>query len=148
MALTWIAPRNPGIAFEHGGSNNPGWECFPMGYADLHPRGKRECGQKILEDCGICVMTNSAAGFTVWAKIFHAVSYFKNWTAIPIFDGRTPIGRIPLCAYGVEVDERWLECKEHPLSYFIPPAVKFPLAYSYSFTLDISPESRFYSVCS
>jgi CubicO group peptidase (beta-lactamase class C family) len=38
MALTWIAPRNPGIAFGHGGSNNPGWESFLV--------GMRICSQK------------------------------------------------------------------------------------------------------
>ena len=66
--------EEPGITFGHGGSNNPGWECFLMGYADLHPRGKKECDQKVLKDCGVCSVTNSAAGFTLCAKIFHAVS--------------------------------------------------------------------------
>jgi hypothetical protein len=35
MVLTWIAPKDPGIAFLHSGSNDPEWECFVMGYADL-----------------------------------------------------------------------------------------------------------------
>jgi hypothetical protein len=50
-------------------------------------------------------------GFTVWAKVFHAISYLKGWTAIPYFDGRSPIGKVPFCACGVEVDARWVEWK-------------------------------------
>ena len=111
FALTWAAPQDPGIAFGHGGSNFPGWECFLMGYADLRGQRKRGTDKRILEDCGICVMTNSMNGFTVWAKVLHAISYLKGWTSIPYFDGRTAIGKVPFCAYGVEVDARWVEWK-------------------------------------
>lgn len=111
MALTWIAPRDPGIAFGHGGSNFPGWECFLMGYVDLHPQSGKEDRVSDWDDCGICITTNSAAGFTVWAKVFHAISYLKKWAPIPYFDGRTPFGIVPFCAYGVQVDMRWVEWK-------------------------------------
>jgi CubicO group peptidase (beta-lactamase class C family) len=114
MALTWIAPRDPGIAFGHGGSNFPGWECFVMGYADLRPQSGKEdrlLEEKAWDDCGICIMTNSAAGFAVWAKVFHAISYLKKWAPIPYFHGRTPFGTVPFCAYGARVDKRWVEWK-------------------------------------
>lgn len=114
MALTWIAPRDPGIAFAHGGSSFPGWECFLMGYADLLPQTGKE--DRVLEgkawdDSGICIMTNSAAGFTVWAKVLHAIAYLKNWAPIPYFYGRSPVGLIPFCVFGAQVDKRWVEWK-------------------------------------
>jgi CubicO group peptidase (beta-lactamase class C family) len=113
MALTWIAPRDPGIAFGHGGSNFPGWECFLMGYSDLKSMGRdpKTSEQKPWVDCGISIMTNSAAGFTVWAKVFHAITYLKKWATLPYLDGRGPFGKIPFCVYGAGVDERWVDWK-------------------------------------
>jgi hypothetical protein len=113
MALTWIAPKEPGVAFVHSGSNSPGWECFVMGYADLKSssRGRKLSEQKAWDDCGISIMTNSAAGFTVWAKVFHAITYLKEWVSLPYVDGGGPFGKIPFCARGVEINERWVEWK-------------------------------------
>lgn len=107
MALSWVAPREPGVAFAHGGSNFPGWECFVMGYADLKGSGE----QTAWDDCGISIMTNSAAGFTVWAKVFHAISYLKGWAPLPYVDGRGAFGKISFCVYGANIDERWAEWK-------------------------------------
>ena len=113
MALTWMAPKDPGVAFLHSGSNSPGWECFVMGYADLKSssRGQKLSEQKAWDDCGICIMTNSAAGFTVLAKVFHAITYLKEWVSLPQVIGGGPFGRIPFCARGVKINERWGEWK-------------------------------------
>ena len=113
MALTWITPKDPGVAFVHSGSNDPGWECFVMGYADLKSNsgGQKLSEQKAWDDCGISIMTNSAAGRTVWAKVFHAITYLKGWVSLPYFDGGGPFGKIPFCARGVKINERWVEWK-------------------------------------
>jgi CubicO group peptidase (beta-lactamase class C family) len=113
MALTWIAPKDPGIAFLHSGSNDPGWECFVMGYADLKSSsaGQKLSEQKACDDCGICIMTNSAAGFTVLAKVFHAITYLKEWVSLPYIVGGGPFGKIPFCARGVKINKRWVEWK-------------------------------------
>jgi hypothetical protein len=81
-----------------------------MGYADL--KFNEEQGNKKEEkwdDCGTAIMTNSAAGFTVWAKVFHAICYLKSWAAILSSEGRTPLGKVPFCAYGVKIDQNWVE---------------------------------------
>jgi CubicO group peptidase (beta-lactamase class C family) len=113
MALTWIAPKDPGIAFVHSGSNDPGWECFVMGYADLKSssEGQKLSEQRAWDNCGISIMTNSAAGFTVWAKVFHAITYLKQWVSLPNLISGGPFGKIPFCARGVKINERWGEWK-------------------------------------
>ncbi|KAE9363832.1 beta-lactamase/transpeptidase-like protein [Stipitochalara longipes BDJ] len=113
MALTWIAPKDPGIAFVHSGTNDPGWGCFVMGYADLKngSGGQNPSEQRAWDHCGICVMTNSAAGFTAWAKVFHAITYLKGWVSLPNLVGGGPFGKIPFCARGVKINERWGEWK-------------------------------------
>ncbi|KAE8452963.1 hypothetical protein EG329_012150 [Mollisiaceae sp. DMI_Dod_QoI] len=113
MALTWIAPKDPGIAFGHAGFNDPGWQCFVMGYADLKSSSESQKlpEQRAWDNCGISLMTNSAAGFTVWAKVFHAITYLKKWVSPPDFIGGGPIGKIPFCVCGVKINERWGEWK-------------------------------------
>jgi CubicO group peptidase (beta-lactamase class C family) len=110
VALTWVAPRS-GNSFGHGGSNFPGWECFLMGYADLQSRNvsNHASEQKAWDDCGICIMTNSASGFPVWSKVLCAITYLKKWAPLPYFDGRTPFQQVPFCTYGPKVDERWVD---------------------------------------
>lgn len=111
MALTWIVPHE-GTAFVHAGENDPGWRCFVMGYADLKGgNGGNGMEKRAWDDCGICIMTNSAAGFTVWAKVFHAITYLKGWASLPNVIGGGPLGKIPFCVRGVEIDERWTEWK-------------------------------------
>lgn len=117
MALTWMAPQDPGIAFLHSGSNDPGWQCFVMGYADLKKLGsgseqdEGEVEGLLLpeEDCGICIMTNSSLGSDVWTKVFHAITYLKGWAPLPAIPGGSPFGKIPLCAYDVKLDMRWVD---------------------------------------
>ena len=113
MALTWIVPQEPGVAFVHSGSNTPGWECFIMGYADLKTSNGAQnlSEQKAWDDCGISIMTNSAAGFTVWAKVFHAITYLKEWVSLPYVIGAGPFGKIPFCVRGIKINERWGEWK-------------------------------------
>lgn len=109
MALSWVAPKDPGNAFVHSGSNEPGWQCFVMGYADLKGGGgdQKLSEQKLWDDCGICIMTNSAEGFTVWTKVFHAITYLKRWVSLPYLASGSPYGKIPFCALGAEIDARW-----------------------------------------
>lgn len=76
MALSWVAPKDPGTSFQHGGSNFPGWACFVLGYADLNDNGTLPTGS---EDSGICVMTNSCVGEFVYHKIICAIAYLKGW---------------------------------------------------------------------
>ena len=111
MALTGIAPKDPGVTFVHSGSNTPGWECFVMGYANLKNSsgGQELLEQKAWDDCGICIMTNSAAGATVWAKVFHAITYLKGWISLPYLIGGGPFGKIPFCVPGGKINERWVE---------------------------------------
>lgn len=116
MALTWLAPRDPGIAFGHRGDNLPGWTCSLMGYADLNAWSGTRGGDhhvpadKAWDDGGICIMTNSAVGAKVYAKVAHAIMYLKGWSYTPIFGG-APFGGIPFCAYDVTVDKRWVDWK-------------------------------------
>ncbi|KAG0652695.1 hypothetical protein D0Z07_0732 [Hyphodiscus hymeniophilus] len=111
MALTWMAHKDPGT-FWHIGSNLPGWHCFVMGYADLKGEQESEATgeRKPLDECGISIMTNSAAGFKVWAKVFHAITYLKKWAPLQYKDGRGVFGT-PFCVYGAKVNESWAEWK-------------------------------------
>ena len=75
-------------AFEHGGSNVPGWRCHMFGWADLPWNAK---GSSVKTDkesfvatsgpqsCGIAIMTNSARGMEVYMKITQAICYLKGW---------------------------------------------------------------------
>jgi hypothetical protein len=73
MALGWAAKKGT-ILFRHTGSNPPGYKCSVLGYADLPRRdakqgeedgSRNEYRHSIHKDCGICVMTSSALGYTV-----------------------------------------------------------------------------------
>ena len=89
MAMGWFAPREPGIAFGHGGSNEPGWRCFLVGYANLDFGAAKDWNAdvSILDtDCGIAVMTNSAAGTDICFKVVNAIAYIKGWSSIPYGD--------------------------------------------------------------
>ncbi len=112
MALSWFAPVNPGVAFAHGGSNEPGWRCFLVGYADLTST-RTAADVELRRDSvpgnsGICVMTNSAAGDKVIMKAVSAIAYLKDWTAVPHIYGQ-PEAMIPFSAPDVNVDGRWKE---------------------------------------
>ena len=84
-----------------------------MGYADLKwgSGDQKLSEQKAWDDCGICIMTNSKVGLTTWAKVFHAITYLKGWISLPNIMGGGPFGKIPLCARGVKINERWGEWK-------------------------------------
>ena len=114
MALTWVAPKDPGTAFAHGGSNLPGWECFLMGQADLKSGLEgQKTRQSAWDDCGISIMTNSAGGYSVWPKVFEAIWYLKKWGPLPHFDdpGGPPAGKTPFFLPGVKVAKGWVEWK-------------------------------------
>ncbi|MCJ1383028.1 hypothetical protein MMC17_006141 [Xylographa soralifera] len=101
-ACGWKAPAASGI-ISHGGSNDPGYRCLLLGWADVAGDEKVELGKA--EGCGVCVMTNSPRGAEVVIKIAQAAGYLMEWPAFPIALGMdTDI--IPLVASG-EVSEDW-----------------------------------------
>ncbi|PMD58412.1 beta-lactamase/transpeptidase-like protein [Hyaloscypha bicolor E] len=110
MAMGWFAPREPGIAFGHGGSNEPGWRCFLVGYANLDFGAAKDWNAvvPILDtDCGIAVMTNSAAGIDICFKVVNAIAYIKGWSSIPYWYGN-PVVTIPFALKSHEIDDRWV----------------------------------------
>ena len=110
MAMAWFAPRDPGIAFGHGGSNEPGWRCNLIGFAELEFSSGHTGSQKRLKfpaGCGICVMTNSAIGNTVLWKLIHAICYIQQWREPPHTYGY-PEARLPFMATMTTPDPAWL----------------------------------------
>lgn len=87
MALAWFVPGKN--VFGHSGSNDPGYRCLLVGYANLAPRSEN-LPVEVPGVSGICVMTNSAVGEVVIWRIMHAISYLKSWPEIPIFMGYSP----------------------------------------------------------
>ena len=109
MAMGWFAPREPGISFGHGGSNEPGWRCFLVGYANLDFGAAEDLNSDvpILDtDCGIAVMTNSAAGTNICFKLVNAIAYIKGWSSISYWYG-SPAVTIPFALKSHEIDARW-----------------------------------------
>ena len=101
MARGWAAPKGSGT-FAHGGSNDPGYRCYLIGFANLeHDRAKAAP----VTDCGVCVMTNSAQGFELSLKIVMAATCIKNW---PAFPPRSILGLVPFASW-IAVDARWEE---------------------------------------
>lgn len=115
MALSWFV--NP-ISFGHGGSNNPGWRCFLLGYADLPWNGKphkddgaTNTAVDVPPRCGISVMTNAATGNAVLWRIIHAITYLKGWPQGSSFYGNQPPAvpfRAPINTTDVS-DSAWKE---------------------------------------
>ncbi|RDW74927.1 hypothetical protein BP6252_06069 [Coleophoma cylindrospora] len=104
--LGWVAKQG-GIAFSHAGSNDPGYRCHVVGYADLskidstaegseESRGEDDASGdggddcKVPTDCGICIMTSSQLGNHIMEKILAAIPYLKDWPAIPPSSGISP----------------------------------------------------------
>lgn len=78
VALSWFVPGEAKITFTHGGSNDPGFRCVFLGYADLlHDK------KGVPRDCGMAIMTNSAQGLTTMWKISQAIAYLKRWPQVP-----------------------------------------------------------------
>ncbi|MCJ1390125.1 hypothetical protein MMC18_002983 [Xylographa bjoerkii] len=103
-ARGWKAPASSGV-FLHDGSNDPGYRCLLLGWADVAGDGNVELGKA--DSCGVCIMTNSPQGAEMFIKIAQATGYLMGWPAFPIvltFD----TGTIPLAALG-EVREGWKE---------------------------------------
>jgi CubicO group peptidase (beta-lactamase class C family) len=103
MALSWFAPKNPGISFAHGGDNDPGFRCFLIGYADLNDDGALGPGA---EGSGYSIMTNAVEGGFVYRKLICAISYLKNWPEPPSVEA-LPDLIIPFHALETKVDDRW-----------------------------------------
>jgi hypothetical protein len=110
MAMGWFAPREPGIAFGHGGSNEPGWRCFLVGFANLDFGAAKDWNADvpILDtDCSIAVMANSAAGIDICFTVVNAIAYIKGWSLIPYWYGN-PAVTIPFALKSHEIDDRWV----------------------------------------
>jgi CubicO group peptidase (beta-lactamase class C family) len=92
MALAWFVQGKH--VFGHAGSNDPGYRCLLVGYADLAPSSE-SLPVEVPAASGICVMTNSAVGEVVIWRIMHAISYLKGWPEIPALQGYSS-AKIPL----------------------------------------------------
>lgn len=90
MALAWLVLGKH--VFGHAGSNDPGYRCLLVGYADLAPSSE-SLPVEVPAASGICVMTNSAVGEVVIWRLMHAISYLKGWPEIPVFQSPA---RIPM----------------------------------------------------
>jgi len=139
MALTWFAPRDPGALFGHEGANVPSFRATVLGFADLEAMGlrkdemeseKKACSEDdkrdgeelpqsekiyyrknraLMEDCGICVMTNSSLGSPLISKIMHSITFVKQWVQIPVYWFGYLDAEIPFVADGDKVEEEWKE---------------------------------------
>ncbi|MCJ1434953.1 hypothetical protein MMC27_004323 [Xylographa pallens] len=76
----WMAPAGSGIIY-HGGSNDPGYRCLILGWADIAGDGTAQLGTAA--GSGICVMTNAPRGADAVAKIALAAGYLRAWPAFP-----------------------------------------------------------------
>ncbi|GAB7357811.1 hypothetical protein MBLNU459_g0798t1 [Dothideomycetes sp. NU459] len=85
MALAWFAPRDPGTAFQHGGSNF-GFRCHILGWARLKSRTPDDRSEAT-DESGVCVMTNSEQGTAALMKTMLAVAYLKGWPVMPLVYG-------------------------------------------------------------
>lgn len=102
IALSWFIPGNLRNVFSHAGSNDPGFRAYIAGYAELPGAASNA---KILKNCGISIMTNSAEGEIVVWKLLQAITYLKKWPEIPL-----PIGYerfLPLGAPKEEIGAAW-----------------------------------------
>jgi CubicO group peptidase (beta-lactamase class C family) len=106
LALSWFAPAEPGIAFYHGGSNDPGFQCFLLGYADICQNGSLD---KNAEKSGLCIMTNSREGTRVYMKLLHAIMLLKKWPTLPA--SLYFYASIPFYATDRKISENWVEWK-------------------------------------
>ena len=87
----------------------PGWRCTLIGYADLQFQEEtptRKGFEELSGECGIAVMTNSAAGTTVCWKIMNAMAYIKGWSSVPYMYGN-PTVTIPFAAREAPLDPSW-----------------------------------------
>ncbi|KAL3424151.1 beta-lactamase [Phlyctema vagabunda] len=117
MALGWFAKKD-GTSFGHPGSNNPGYRCFVMGYADLSKERRvqmdedREADNEdssiVPKDCGISVMVSSELGGEVREKILAAIPYLKGWPSISHSMGLSEY-IIPFVDRSKQIDERAMQ---------------------------------------
>ncbi|MCJ1292746.1 hypothetical protein MMC34_004299 [Xylographa carneopallida] len=104
VACGWMTPIDSGV-FNHSGSNEPGYRCVLLGWADIAGDGKVELGKA--EGGGICVMTNSPQGAELVIKIIIAAGYLMGWPAFSPALGLA-VSFTPLTAPG-EVRADWKE---------------------------------------
>ena len=108
MARGWRAPRKSG-AFTHGGSNDPGYRCLVIGYNTLlGPDNNQDQtdAAKAAQNCGICIMTNSALGTETHNKLVQAIAFLKNW---PLAPATLRAGNVPFASTTTTIDTRWRE---------------------------------------
>jgi len=61
----------------------------------------------LTEDCGICIMTNSAIGVDIITKVIHGISYLKGWVQIPVYMFGYPDSITPFFTDTIKIDENW-----------------------------------------
>ncbi|KAF7537380.1 hypothetical protein G7054_g3771 [Neopestalotiopsis clavispora] len=104
MSLGWVAPKDPGTYFGHGGANDPGYRCVLMGIADL--LGQHE--EFPNAECGIAIMTNSAYGIESAYTALQTIKYLKGWREASTVSANTPFVA-PLAVIKHEVRGKWEE---------------------------------------
>ena len=106
-ARGWTAPKGEGV-FMHGGSNDPGYRCLVLGYSTfLGPSNQdpTESAERA-QDCGICIMTNSALGIEAYNKLVLAITFLKKWPSGPMGFGGSDFDYAPF-TYDATIDARW-----------------------------------------
>jgi len=61
----------------------------------------------LMEDCGICVMTNSAMGVDIITKVIHGISYLKGWVQVPVYMFGYPDSITPFFTDTIKIDGNW-----------------------------------------
>ncbi|GFP60599.1 hypothetical protein ACSS6W_009940 [Trichoderma asperelloides] len=96
MALGWVVPMDLGYVFGHSGANEPGFQCYVMGFADM--RGRAANGDAVVKKVpkrgGICVMTNSQMGVDVMWRSIQYMALSQGWPKVAARGGVNPM-RIP-----------------------------------------------------
>ncbi|KAF3017201.1 hypothetical protein E8E14_012609 [Neopestalotiopsis sp. 37M] len=104
MSLGWVAPKDPGTYFGHGGANDPGYRCVVMGIADLLGQHKDFPNA----ESGIAIMTNSTYGIESAYTALQTIKYLKGWREASTVSANTPFVA-PLAVIKHEVRGKWEE---------------------------------------
>jgi hypothetical protein len=77
--------------------------CMMLGYADINQNGTLN---KSAEKSGLCIMTNSCYGDSVYHKLFHTILFLKKWSRLPnILDFVAT--SIPFYVPDGKISEKW-----------------------------------------
>lgn len=107
MGLSWFVSKEPDYIFSHGGANAPGFRCHLAGFADL----KQTASNKIPQQSGVAVMTNSAEGATIAYQVIQYVALIKGWPQVTGKGSFSPLNRPFSLSYEAETGDLWMKWK-------------------------------------